>query len=91
MHFVRVYWYTQIFFLGITVPPPTLVDESAQQEEDLYEADPRAPPARSNYPAPRPRPQAQPVREFQDYSPPQQFEPAPAATPPRAKIAGNIR
>lgn len=74
-------------FTGITVPPPTLVDETAQQEEP-YEADPRGAPVRNNYPAPRPRPQPQQARDFEAYSPPQQFEPAPAPTPQRARISG---
>ncbi|XP_023025336.2 uncharacterized protein [Leptinotarsa decemlineata] len=68
---------------GITVPPPTLVDESAKnavQDQDYYE--PQAPARRA--PAPRPRPQ--PQQDFQSYSPPQQFEPAPA--PPRAQVPG---
>lgn len=72
--------------IGITVPPPTLVDET-QQEEAQYE-DPRAAPVRNNYPAPRPRPQPKPQRanDFDDFSPPQQFEPAPA--PQRPRIQG---
>lgn len=78
-------------FLGITVPPPTLVNENPEpEEEDNYDAaPPRGAPVK-NYPAPRPRPrpQPQPVREFENYSPPQQFEPAPAPVPARARVSG---
>lgn len=63
------------------------MDESAQQEEEAYEA-PRGAPQRANYPAPRPRPQPrpQPANDFEAYSPPQQFEPSPV--PQRPRIAG---
>ncbi|CAG9863442.1 unnamed protein product [Phyllotreta striolata] len=73
---------------GITVPPPTLVDESREQEqeEDLYEQRPARPlpqvPIRRPQ-AVRPRPQQQ--IEVEEYSPPQQFE--PAAEPPRSAPA----
>ncbi|XP_057663069.1 uncharacterized protein LOC130898054 [Diorhabda carinulata] len=67
---------------GITVPPPTLVDESQkegqQQDLDYYEPQTRAqiPPRRAQVIRPKPQPRPQP--SFQEYSPPQQFEPAPA-------------
>ncbi|KAJ8912791.1 hypothetical protein NQ315_002548 [Exocentrus adspersus] len=68
---------------GITVAPPTLVDES--KEPEYYEQEPpRA--ALRNSPPPAPRPRPAPQNSF-DYSPPQQFEPVQSA-PPRAQIAG---
>ncbi|KAG5900614.1 hypothetical protein JTB14_017466 [Gonioctena quinquepunctata] len=74
---------------GITVPPPTLVDESAkggQQDQDYYEPPQQAPVRKA--PALRPRPQ--PQQSYESYSPPQQFEPAPAPVPARAQITGAV-
>lgn len=76
---------------GITVAPPTLVDETTNKDGTLnqeYGYDQQeplpAPIVRQQAPVrPRPRPQA--------YSPPQQFEPAPqddSPVPPRAVIPG---
>ncbi|XP_028129763.2 uncharacterized protein LOC114325833 [Diabrotica virgifera virgifera] len=71
---------------GITVPPPTLVDESQKegpQDADYYEPQPQPqiPIRKAAIARPRPQQQPQPQQAFEDYSPPQQFEPAPA--PPR--------
>ncbi|CAH1098815.1 unnamed protein product [Psylliodes chrysocephalus] len=67
---------------GITVPPPTLVDESREEEqqEDIYQQQPQP---RPQVPvrrpqAVRPRPQPQPQIDLDEYSPPQQFQPAQA-------------
>ncbi|EEZ98600.2 cuticular protein precursor [Tribolium castaneum] len=79
---------------GITVAPPTLVDETTNKDGTLnpeyagsyYDDQPQIP-ARS---APAPRPQIQP--QF-DFSGPQQFSPTPqrssAPVPPRAVIPGS--
>ncbi|KAJ8970460.1 hypothetical protein NQ314_001212 [Rhamnusium bicolor] len=83
---------------GITVAPPTLVDETTNKDGtfnqdyggNYYEPEPqRAPAPVRHAPAPRPRPQPQPQQAF-DYSPPQQFEPAAqsAPVPPRPQIPG---
>nr|CAI5857903.1 unnamed protein product [Callosobruchus analis] len=75
---------------GITVPPPTLVDNRPQseQEEDLYEQE--VAPVRPAITAAklRPRPKAQPA--FEAYSPPQQFEPVNSPVPRRPQIAGAV-
>ncbi|XP_019881239.2 nematocyst expressed protein 3-like [Aethina tumida] len=79
---------------GITVAPPTLVDETTNKEGALlpeysgayYDQDQQQPQPLPSRPAPRPRPQPQPA--FQSYSPPQQFEPAPAPVPQRAQVSG---
>ncbi|CAH1953739.1 unnamed protein product [Acanthoscelides obtectus] len=74
---------------GITVPPPTLVDERPQseQEEEYYEPQ-QVEPVRPAITAAklRPRPKAQPA--FESYSPPQQFEPINTPVPRRPQIAG---
>lgn len=80
---------------GITVPPPTLVDENSRLEEEeeypnqYYDA-PAPRPAPINRPiarpAPRPRPRPQP--QYESFSPPQQFAPAPV--PQRANIPGAV-
>lgn len=74
---------------GITVPPPTLVDESRTEEEpeyqnSYYDAAPAPRPIARPAPRPRPRPQLQPEPEYEPYSPPQQFAPAPV--PHRASV-----
>lgn len=80
---------------GITVAPPTLVDESTHKDGSLNsqysgayydEEEPQAPLRTS----PRPRPRPQP--SYESYSGPQQFSPAPhraaAPVPPRAVVPG---
>ncbi|CAG9823498.1 unnamed protein product [Phaedon cochleariae] len=67
---------------GITVPPPTLVDESARdgQQQDGQYYEPQAPvrPARPV----RPRPQPQPQQSFEAFSPPQHLNSTGAAPAP---------
>lgn len=82
---------------GITVAPPTLVDETTNKDGTLnpeyagnyYDEQPQPQYQSRAPPAPRPRPQIEPQFEFTG---PQQFSPAPqrsaAPVPPRAVIPG---
>ncbi|KAJ3654520.1 hypothetical protein Zmor_013703 [Zophobas morio] len=86
---------------GITVAPPTLVDETTNKDgtlnpeyagayyDDNYQQPAPAPIRHAPAPRPRPQPQQEPVFEF---SGPQQFSPAPqrsaAPVPSRAFVPG---
>ncbi|GJQ81576.1 hypothetical protein Trydic_g9951 [Trypoxylus dichotomus] len=66
---------------GITVAPPTLVDETTNKDGSVkpeYTAEYYDPPAE---PAPRPAPRPKPRPSYDSYSPPQQFAPAPERSP----------
>ncbi|XP_044756982.1 cyclin-K [Coccinella septempunctata] len=82
---------------GITVPPPTLVDETTNRDglpnqdyqNNYYQPQEQQQPIRA---APRPRPRPQPV--YEQFEAPQ-FAPAPqrnaAPVPPRAQIPGAVQ
>ncbi|XP_055851372.1 proline-rich proteoglycan 2 isoform X2 [Episyrphus balteatus] len=89
---------------GITVAPPTLVDETTNKNREVpdYEDEirPNRPYVRPNRPQPAPRPQPRPQPQFpqyddyeqenrqQQYAPPPQQHSQPAPAPPRLQIPG---
>lgn len=75
---------------GITVAPPTLVDETTNKDGSTkpeYTAEYYDPPQEQ---APRPAPRPKPRPSYESYSPPQQFAPAPerSPVPQRPSISG---